>query len=111
MVPTYSAATVYKAFSQGQPVDQAVMFAPTPNHLEDGEICLSNILLLSFSDLSFGWCCLNMKVSPKYSYVWILGPQLMVLSGKVVEPLGGIVLVEEVLYWGQASRFIAGSTG
>lgn len=34
----------------------------------------------------------------------------MALSGKVVEPLGGGVLVEEVLYWGQALRFIAGST-
>lgn len=54
MVPTYSAAAVCKAFSWGQPVDQAVMFAPTLNHLEDkGEICLSNILLLSFSDLFF----------------------------------------------------------
>lgn len=70
VIPTYSAATVCKAFSRGQPVDQAVMFAPTLNHLEDeGEICLGNILLLSFSDLSFGWCCLNMKVSPMDSCV------------------------------------------
>lgn len=87
------------------------MFAPTPNHLEDkGEICLSNILLLSFSDPFFGWCYLNMKVSPKDSYVWTLGLQLMALSGKAVEPLGGRVLVEEVLYWGQALMFIAGFT-
>lgn len=112
VVPTYSAAAVCQAFSRGQPGDEAAMFAPTLNHMEDeGEICLSNILLLSFHDLSFGWCCLNMKVSPMDSCVWTLGPQLMVLPQKVVECLGGGVLVEEVLYWGQTLRLIDGSSG
>lgn len=49
-------------------------------------------------------------MSPIGSRVRTLGPQLVALFGKTVEPLGGTDLMEEVGHFGQAWRFKASST-
>lgn len=45
-----------------------------------------------------------MRSAPIGSYLWTLGPPLVALLGKVMEPLGGAVLLEEVCRWGWALR-------
>lgn len=41
------------------------------------------------------------------SCVWILGPQLVALLGKVVEPLGGEAALENMGHWGCVVRIVS----
>lgn len=45
-----------------------------------------------------------MRKVPTQAHVTELGPQLVVLLGKITEPLGGGTLLEKVHRWGQALR-------
>lgn len=47
------------------------------------------------------------KMSPIGSCIWTLGPLLVELLGKVKEPLGRRVLLEEVHHWGWLWDYIA----
>lgn len=48
---------------------------------------------------------LECELAPRWLYVWILGPRLVVLFGKDVEPLGGEALLEEASHQELALMF------
>lgn len=49
-------------------------------------------------------CGLN-EMFPLSLYIWTIALWLMVLFEKILEPVGGRTLLEEIHHWGQTLRF------